>query len=133
MLSDSLPETVAHGGEFYDGCRGQVLAVQREQGRGSGLDAVDQAGLGETGQDARHPGLGHARVGTGKADDHRAAVPELANAGPTGKALKSPFRRLLGLKTAARYQAAPISRTDATKAVEWAARMVAGARDVAGR
>lgn len=69
---------------------------------------------------------------TGKADDHRAAVPELANAGPAGKALESTFRRLLGLKTAAQYQAAPISRTDATKAVEWAARMVDGARDVAG-
>lgn len=66
---------------------------------------------------------------TGKSDDHRAAVPELAAAGPAGKALESTFRRLLGLKTAAQYQAAPISRTDATKAVEWATRMVDAARD----
>ncbi|NYD86373.1 HEPN domain-containing protein [Cellulomonas oligotrophica] len=66
---------------------------------------------------------------TGKSDDHRAAVPELAAAGPSGKALESTFRRLLGLKTAAQYQAAPISRTDATKAVEWATRMVDAARD----
>lgn len=69
---------------------------------------------------------------TGKSDDHRAAVPELAAAGPAGKALGSIFRRLLGLKTAAQYQAAPIGRTDATKAVEWATRMVDAARDATG-
>jgi uncharacterized protein (UPF0332 family) len=69
---------------------------------------------------------------TGKSEDHRAAVPELAAAGPAGKVLESTFRRLLALKTSAQYQAAPISRTDATKAVEWATRMVGAARDVAG-
>ena len=69
---------------------------------------------------------------TGKSEDHRSAVPELAAAGPAGKALESTFRRLLGLKTAAQYQAAPISRRDAMKAVEWATRMVDAARDVTG-
>ncbi len=69
---------------------------------------------------------------TGKSEDHRSAVPELAAAGPAGKALESTFRRLLGLKTAAQYQAGPISRTDATKAVEWATRMIDAARDVTG-
>lgn len=69
---------------------------------------------------------------TGKAEDHRSAVPELARAGPAGKELESTFRRLLGLKTAAQYQAGPISRTDAAKAVEWATRMVDAARDVTG-
>ena len=69
---------------------------------------------------------------TGKSEDHRSAVPELAAAGPAGKALESTFRRLLGLKTAAQYQAAPISRTDATRAVGWARRMVEAARDVTG-
>jgi len=69
---------------------------------------------------------------TGKSDDHRSAVPELAAASPTGKALESTFRRLLGLKTTAQYQAAPISRTDATKSVDWATRTVDTARDVAG-
>ena len=68
---------------------------------------------------------------SGKSEDHRSAVPELAAAGPAGKAL-STFRRLLGLKTVAQYQAAPIGRTDATKAVEWATRLVDAARDVAG-
>jgi hypothetical protein len=69
---------------------------------------------------------------TAKSEDHRAAVPELAAAGPAGKALESTFRRLVGLETAAQYQAAPIGRTDATKAVEWATRMVEAARDVTG-
>ena len=68
---------------------------------------------------------------TDKSEDHRAAVPELAAAGPAGKAIESTFRRLLGLKTAAQYQATPISRTDATKAVKWASRMVDTARDAA--
>jgi len=39
----------------------------------------------------------------------RSAVSELAAAGPAGKALEPAFRRLLGLKTAAQYQSAPIS------------------------
>lgn len=69
---------------------------------------------------------------TGRTEDHRAAVPELAAAGPAGKALESTFRRLLGLKTAAQYQAGPIGRTDATKAVAWATRMVDAARDITG-
>lgn len=69
---------------------------------------------------------------TGGSEDHRSAVPELAAAGPAGKALESTFRRLLGLKTAAQYQAGPISRTDATKAVEWATRLVDAARDATG-
>lgn len=69
---------------------------------------------------------------TGKSEDHRSAVPELAAAGPAGKALETTFRRLLGLKTTAQYQAAPISRADAAKAVEWATRMVEAARDAVG-
>lgn len=69
---------------------------------------------------------------TGNSEDHRAGVPELVAAGPAGKALESTFRRLLGLKTAAQYQAGPIGRTDATKAVAWATRMVDTARDVTG-
>ncbi|PVU83073.1 DNA-binding protein [Cellulomonas sp. WB94] len=69
---------------------------------------------------------------TGKSDDHRSAVPELAAAGPAGKALESTFRRLLGLKTTAQYQSAPISRSDATKAVGWATRMVDAAADATG-
>ncbi|OZB88548.1 MAG: hypothetical protein B7X41_07555 [Microbacterium sp. 14-71-5] len=69
---------------------------------------------------------------TGKSDDHRSAVPELGATGPAGKALESTFRRLLGLKTIAQYQAAPIAHGDAAKAAEWARRMVDTARDVMG-
>jgi hypothetical protein len=85
----------------------------------AGINAMDSICLQLTGR-------------TGKSEDHRSAVPELAATGPMGKALESTFRRLLGLKTAAQYQAAPIGRTDATKAVEWATRMVDAARDVVG-
>jgi len=63
---------------------------------------------------------------TGKSDDHRSAVPELSAAGPVGKTLESTFRRLLGLKTSAQYQATPIGRADA---IVSASRMVDAARD----
>lgn len=69
---------------------------------------------------------------TNTSQDHRAAVPELAAAGPAGKTLESTFRRLLALKTTAQYQATPISSTEATKAVQWATRMVDTARDLTG-
>lgn len=69
---------------------------------------------------------------TGKSDDHRSAVPELAAAGPAGKALESTLRRLLALLTTAPYQAVPIGRIDATKAIAWATRIVDTARDVTG-
>lgn len=71
------------------------------------------------------------RIGrTGKTDNHQAAIGELTKAGPVGKALEATFRRLIGMKTAAQYQAAPISASDARKAVEWATRMVDVAGDV---
>lgn len=56
---------------------------------------------------------------TGKSDDHRSAVPELAAAGHAGKALKSTFRRLLGLKTTAQYQAAPTPRRRSSGRPGW--------------
>ena len=109
-------------GEFLDAAR---LELERDLPTAAassavlaGINAKDAICLRLTGR-------------TGKSDDHRSAVPELAAAGPTGKALESTFRRLLALKTAAQYQAALIGRTDATKAVEWATRMVDAARDVA--
>lgn len=83
----------------------------------AGINAKDAIGLQLTGR-------------TGKSDDHRTAAPELAAAGPAGKALETTFRRLLGMKTAAQYLAAPISSSDAAKAVAWAERMVDVARDL---
>jgi hypothetical protein len=67
---------------------------------------------------------------TGKSENHQAAAGELAKAGPAGKALEATFRRLIGMKTAAQYQAAPMSAADARKAVEWATRLVDAAGDV---
>lgn len=109
--------------EFLDAARlefdAELFTAAASSAVLSGINAKDAICLRLTGR-------------TGKSEDHRAAVSELAAAGPAGKALESTLRRLLALKTTAQYQAAPISRTDATKAVEWATRMVGAARDVAG-
>ena len=122
----ALEESRAHlrkAREFLDAAR---LEVERDLYSAAassavlaGINAKDAICLRLTGR-------------TGKSDDHRSAVPKLAAAGPAGKALESTFRRLLGLKTAAQYQSAPIGRTDATKAVDWAARMVDAAADLTG-
>ena len=69
---------------------------------------------------------------TAKTDNHTVAIGELAKAGPAGKGLEATFRRLLGMKTTAQYQAAPIAAADARKAVEWATRMVDAAADALG-
>ena len=39
----------------------------------------------------------------------------------------STFSRLLKLKTKSQYRSASVAATDATKAIEWAARMLAAA------
>jgi hypothetical protein len=67
---------------------------------------------------------------TGKADDHRSAVAELAASGPAGRDLESTFRRLVALKSRAQYTAGPVGATDAHKALTWAIRMVQAAADV---
>lgn len=68
----------------------------------------------------------------GKSEDHRSAVPELAGAGPAGKAPNRPSAGSSGSRPPPSTRPAPISRSDATKAVEWATRMVDAARDVTG-
>lgn len=67
---------------------------------------------------------------TAKADDHRAAIAELAASGPAGAALASTFRRLIAMKTRVQYTAGPIGAADAHRAVDWAGRMVEAAGDV---
>lgn len=64
---------------------------------------------------------------TRKSDPHQEAVAELKSAGPAGKELASTFSRLLKLKTKSQYRSASVAATDATKAIEWAARMLAAA------
>lgn len=96
-------------GELYDAAASSAVLA--------GINAKDAICLRLTGR-------------TGKTDNHQAAVGELARAGPAGKALEATFRRLIGMKTAAQYQAAPISAGDARRAVEWATRIVEAAGDV---
>lgn len=69
---------------------------------------------------------------TGKSEDHRQAVPELAAAGPAGKELETTFGRLLRLKSTSQYESTSIARDTAIKAVEWATRMVDKAEEVVG-
>lgn len=67
---------------------------------------------------------------TRKADGHHEAVGELKAAGPVGVALASTLGRLLKLKTKSQYRSASVTGVDATKAVEWAARLLEGAEEV---
>jgi hypothetical protein len=67
---------------------------------------------------------------TRKADGHNEAVAELKAAGPGGAALAPTLSRLLKLKAKSQYQSASIAAADATKAVEWAARLLEGAEVV---
>lgn len=67
---------------------------------------------------------------TRRSDNHSEAVAELRAAGPAGVALASTLSRLLKMKTKCQYQAASISATDASKAVEWATQLLASAEDI---
>lgn len=67
---------------------------------------------------------------TRKVDGHHEAVGELQAAGPAGGGLASTLSRLLRLKTKSQYQSASVAAVDATKAVEWAARLLEGAEEV---
>ncbi|WBQ06582.1 HEPN domain-containing protein [Kribbella sp. CA-293567] len=65
---------------------------------------------------------------TRKADNHAEAVTELKATGPAGREVSSTFSRLLRLKSRSQYQAESISAADASKSVEWAARLLEVAR-----
>lgn len=70
---------------------------------------------------------------TTKGDNHHEAVAELKAAGPEGADVAATMSRLVKLKTKAQYLAPAIARTDASKAVEWATRMVEQAVAVVSR
>jgi uncharacterized protein (UPF0332 family) len=61
---------------------------------------------------------------TRKADNHAEAVGELKAAGPAGRDVATTLSRLLKLKTKSQYQSVSTSATEATKSIEWAARML---------
>lgn len=67
---------------------------------------------------------------TNKTENHAAAIGELKTAGQAGADVVSTFQRLLRLKTRSQYQSSAVSAADATKALEWAQRMVDAAQDV---
>ena len=67
---------------------------------------------------------------TGKAENHAEAIAELKATGAAGRAQATTFGRLLRLKARSQYQTVSISASDATKAIEWAARLLQAAEDV---
>lgn len=60
----------------------------------------------------------------GKTENHQEARAEIEAAGPAGQQLEPTFTRLLKPKPRSQYQSAPVTASDAAKAVEWATRMV---------
>jgi len=85
----------------------------------SGINSKDAICLAAT---------GHAE----KNDSHSQAIAELKKSGRVGNGLATPFSRLLKLKPKVQYQSESISSTDAAKAVDWAAKILEGARSVVG-
>ncbi|GAA3118617.1 hypothetical protein JOF29_000973 [Kribbella aluminosa] len=70
---------------------------------------------------------------TRKADNHAEAVAELKSAGPAGRDSSMTLSRLLRLKSKSQYQAASVSAADASKSIDWAARLLTAAEDVTPR
>ncbi len=67
---------------------------------------------------------------TRKTDNHAEAIAELRGAGSQGRDSSTTLSRLLRLKSKSQYQAASVSAADATKSVEWAARLLSTAQAV---
>lgn len=67
---------------------------------------------------------------TGKADNHTDAVKELKAAGPATGIHATTLGRLLKLKNKSQYQTADVARSDALKAIEWAAKLVDAAAGI---
>jgi HEPN domain-containing protein len=67
---------------------------------------------------------------TGKADDHKTAVPELRASGPIGREQASTLDRLLRLKPRSQYQPESIAASDAERSIRWAERLLHAAEGV---
>jgi hypothetical protein len=67
---------------------------------------------------------------TAKTENHQEALADLRVTGVKGRDLEPTLARLLKLKAKSQYQSAPVAATDASKAVEWAGRMVDVATEV---
>lgn len=64
---------------------------------------------------------------TGKTENHADAIAELKATGAVGRAQAATLDRLVRLKPKSQYQAAPISASDAMKAIGWATRLLEAA------
>lgn len=67
---------------------------------------------------------------TRKSDNHVEAVGELKGAGVVGRDSSTTLSRLLRLKSKSQYQAGSVSAADATKSIDWAARLLETAESV---
>lgn len=67
---------------------------------------------------------------TAKTENHDTAIAELKAAGRAGRGLAPTLSRLMRLRPKSQYQAASIPRSDAVRAVQWAQRMLDGAKRV---
>lgn len=85
----------------------------------SGINSKDAICLTVTGRTEKH-------------DHHSQAIAELKKSGGVGSGLATTFSRLLKLKPKAQYQSESMSATDAGRAVDWAAKMLEGARSLVG-
>lgn len=66
---------------------------------------------------------------TAKSENHADAQTELTAAGPSMSTHASSLGRLLKLKNKSQYQASDVARSDALKALDWAAKLVAAAAE----
>jgi uncharacterized protein (UPF0332 family) len=67
---------------------------------------------------------------TDKTENHDEAAEELKRAGAVAAGLAPTLRRLLGSKSKSQYQTASVAKTEAMRAIEWARRMYAGAKEI---
>ena len=71
---------------------------------------------------------------TNKSENHNEAVSDLRRAGRAGADLAPTLSRLLRLKTKSQYSSVSVTPSDAASAVQWAQRLMTGAKEVfAGR
>lgn len=104
--------------EFLDAARLNLTAGHSNAATSdailSGINAKDAICLKLTGR-------------TAKSQNHNDAPEELNNAGKQARELAPILRRLIKLKSKSQYQTTSVAITQATSAVEWAGKLVAGA------
>lgn len=67
---------------------------------------------------------------SGTSDNHQDAVKELKAAGPGTGVQATTLGRLLKVKNKSQYQSADVARSDALRAIEWAAKLADAAAEI---